>query len=77
MDPVNKAMTLVGVRSYGTEGRRNGVNEIQESENEIAEVVFKLEHIKDFKIIEKPNTSLLDPAIISVKTTTQKDLPIK
>lgn len=38
VDPVNKAMTLVGVRSFGTEGRRNGVNEIAVGENEIAEV---------------------------------------
>jgi hypothetical protein len=28
--------------------------------------VFKIEHIKDFKILEKPNTMLVDPAIISV-----------
>ena len=28
--------------------------------------MFKIEHIKDFKILEKPNTMLVDPAIISV-----------
>lgn len=71
MDPVNKAMTLVQVRSLGSEGRRNGQNEVPPSENEIAEVTFKIEHIKDFKIMEKPNTMLIDPAIISTSNVTK------
>ena len=66
MDPVNKAMTLIKVKSMGTEGRRNGVNEILGNDNEINEVIFKVDLIKDFKIIEKPNTNLVDPAIISI-----------
>lgn len=70
VDPVNKSMTLVGVRSFGSEGRRNGVNEIGATETEMSEVTFKIEHIKDFKIVEKPNTILVDPAIISSSTTT-------
>jgi protein LSM14 len=65
VDPVNKAMTLVGVRSFGSEGRRNGVNEVPVTDQDISEVTFKIEHIKDFRIVEKPNTILLDPAIIS------------
>ena len=64
VDPINKAMTLIMVKSYGSEGRRGGVNEILPTDNDIAEVLFKVDHIKDFKIIEKPNTTLLDPAII-------------
>jgi protein LSM14 len=68
VDPVNKAMTLINVKSYGTEGRRQGVNEIAASEAEIVEARFKVDHIKDFKIIEKPNPTLLDPAIISTET---------
>ena len=71
MDPVNKAMTLINLKSYGTEGRRNGVNEIPPSETELVEARFKVDHIKDFKIIEKPNPTLLDPAIISSETTTK------
>ena len=59
-------MTLMNVASFGSEGRRQGNNEIVPSESEISEVVFKIEHIKDFKIMEKPNTMLVDPAIISV-----------
>lgn len=67
VDPVNKAMTLIKVISYGTEGRRNGQNEIAASEGEITEARFKVDHIKDFKIIEKPNPTLLDPAIIQIE----------
>jgi len=65
VDAVNKAMVLINVKSYGTEGRRGGVNEIAPAEAEIGEARFKVDHIKDFKIIEKPNPVLLDPAIIS------------
>jgi hypothetical protein len=31
-------MTLINVRGFGTEGRRNGTNEIPQIDNEIAEV---------------------------------------
>lgn len=68
-------MTLIQVKSMGTEGRRDGQNEIQGLDNEIDEVNFKVDHIKDFRIIEKPYPSLIDPAIISIssqpKTTTE------
>jgi hypothetical protein len=50
----------------GTEGRRGGQNEILGNDNEIEEVTFKVDLIKDFKIIEKPNAQLVDPAIISM-----------
>ncbi len=69
VDPVNKSMTLVGVRSFGSEGRRNGANEVPPTETDISEVTFKIEHIKDFRIVEKPNTMLIDPAIISSSTS--------
>lgn len=62
-------MRLINVKSFGSEGRRNGTNEIPAQENEIPEALFKVDHIKDFKIIEKPNTVLLDPAIISTSNT--------
>lgn len=58
-------MTLINVKSFGSEGRRGGTNEIPPTDNEIAEARFKVDHIKDFKIVEKPNPTLLDPAIIS------------
>ena len=69
-------MNLENVRSFGTEGRRDGKNEISAHENTIPSVVFKVDHVKDFQIIkrpeaeeEKPQTSLEseDPAIISAQ----------
>lgn len=71
MDPVKKSMTLINVKSFGTEGRRNGVNEIPIIENEIPQVQFKVDQVKDFNIISKPDLTLLDPAILS----TSSDLP--
>ena len=69
VDPINKAMTLIKVHSLGTEGRRNGINEILGNDSEINEVTFKVDLIKDFRIIEKPNTNQVDPAIISINNT--------
>lgn len=69
-------MNLENVRSFGTEGRRDGKNEIQAHENTIPSVVFKVDHVKDFQIIKRPEeeekpkeTSLEseDPAIISAQ----------
>jgi hypothetical protein len=69
VDTVAKTMRLKNVKNCGTEGRRGGgSNEIQASEQEIQEVLFKIEHIKDFKILEKPNPILIDDAIISTST---------
>ena len=65
LDPVNKSMRLIRVKGFGSEGRRGGVNEVQAPDNEIEEVTFKVDHLKDFKILEKPNPILIDPAIIS------------
>lgn len=77
VDPVAKTMRLKNVKNCGTEGRRAGVNEIQASEMEIQEVLFKIEHIKDFKILERPNTILLDPAIVSTSNTSTEAQPAK
>jgi hypothetical protein len=35
VDPIVKSMTLINVKSFGTEGRRNGVKEIPSIDNEI------------------------------------------
>ena len=48
-------MNLQNVRSFGTEGRRDGKNEIQAHENTIPSVVFKVDHVKDFQIIKRPD----------------------
>ena len=47
-------MNLKDVQSFGTEGRRDGKNEIPAHENVIPSVVFKVDHIKDFTIIKRP-----------------------
>ena len=44
----DRSMNLENVRSFGTEGRRDGKNEIQALENTIPSVVFKVDHVKDF-----------------------------
>ncbi len=55
VDPIKKSMTLIKVTSFGTEGRRNGVNEIPLCEGQIEGVAFKVDQIKDFNIISKPD----------------------
>ena len=71
-----RSMNLSNVRSFGTEGRRDGKNEIQPHENIIQSVVFKVDHVKDFQIIKRPEKATpapepkeelqdQDPAIIS------------
>ena len=49
-----RSMNLQDVRSFGTEGRREGKNEIQAHENTIKSVVFKVDQVKDFQIIKRP-----------------------
>jgi len=55
------------VRSFGTEGRRNGEKEVPPS-NEIFEfITFRASDIKDLQVQEAPQASVPnDPAIISV-----------
>ena len=65
-------MTLLNVKSFGSEGRKGG-NEIPPSESDIPQVIFKVDHIKDFKIITKPDPILLDPAIISATAEKKTD----
>jgi len=73
-DQSQKAMTLSNVKSFGTEGRRNGVNEVQAQENEIQIVKFKVDQIIDFKILKKPEemTPYGDPAIIAITEKQQQ-----
>jgi hypothetical protein len=74
VDTVAKTMRLKNVKNCGTEGRRGGgSNEILASEQEIQEVLFKIEHIKDFKILEKPNPMLIDDAIVSTVTKKEEE----
>ncbi|MFO0116848.1 MAG: hypothetical protein ACK521_04290 [bacterium] len=84
VDKAERSMKLKDVKSYGTEGRRNGVNEVDPSEQEYPVVIFKVDHIKDFKIIKKPDESVKpktfveqDPAIISAQTVAPKKEELK
>ncbi len=43
VNPTEKSMTLENVKSMGSEGRRQGVNEIPASEAELKIVKFKVE----------------------------------
>ena len=47
-------MSLKDVKNMGTEGRRNGVNELPASESILGMVKFRVDLVKTFKIIEKP-----------------------
>ena len=67
-------MSLKDVKNMGTEGRRNGVNELPPSESILGMVKFRVDLVKTFKIIEKPmeeeqnapeEEDDVDPAIIS------------
>lgn len=71
VDQKRRSMHLTNVKSYGSEGRR-GVGEFPATDNIIQNVVFKVDHIIDFKIVKKPEPKdekdknvERDPAIIS------------
>ena len=52
VDRVKKTMSLKNVKSFGTEGRRNGVNEQQSRDDVMALVKFRVDLIKTFDIIK-------------------------
>ena len=72
VDRANKTMSLRQVRSLGTEGRRNGVDDVPPNDKIFANVKFRVDLIKSFKIIEnsqeeqtpKEEEEELDPAIV-------------
>lgn len=72
MDTAAKTMSLKNVQSFGTEGRRNGVNEVAASENILGMVKFKVELIKEFNIV-KQETQEDDPAILEQVEATEEE----
>jgi hypothetical protein len=56
-------MSLKNVKNMGTEGRRNGVNEIPPNDAVLGMVKFKVELIKEFNIVKNEQVEE-DPAII-------------
>ena len=72
-------MSLKNVKGFGTEGRRNGENEIPPSENILGTVKFRVDLVKTFEIIEKKSEEeeeeeeeTVDPAIISQEEETKE-----
>jgi len=53
VDTTKKTMSLKNVKNMGTEGRRNGVNEIPPGDNNTGMIKFKVELIKEFNIIHE------------------------
>jgi len=47
-------MHLKEVRSFGSEGRRPELGEIPAHDSVQPSVIFKVDHIKDFKIVKRP-----------------------
>ena len=66
-------MHLKDVRSFGSEGRRPELGEIPAHDTVQPTVIFKVDHIKDFKIVRRPpsekkqpeNSFTQDPAIVA------------
>ena len=61
----------------GTEGRRNGQNELPADEKVLGNVKFRVDLIKTFKIVDPPEEEAepkedepeMDPAIVQSETT--------
>lgn len=69
----NSTVALENVRSFGTEGRRNGEDEIAASDNIYEYIVFRGSDVKDLRIegkVEEPKPAPPpmpnDPAILGV-----------
>lgn len=72
VDKKKKTMSLKNVKNMGTEGRRNGVNELPPGDSILGTVKFRVDLVKTFEIIDKPEEEkeeppeeVVDPAIVS------------
>lgn len=72
VDKKKKTMSLKNVKNMGTEGRRNGVNELPPGDSILGTVKFRVDLVKTFEIIDKPQDDqeqapeeAMDPAIVS------------
>ena len=69
-------VSLSDVKSFGTEGRRNGVDEMEPSEDVWPYIVFRGSDVKDLQIVEPPKAKTQappasvpkDPAILMVSS---------
>ena len=82
-------MSLRQVKNMGTEGRRQGQNELPADEKVLGNVKFRVDLIKTFKIVDKPEGESvpkedepeMDPAIVQSEITdnnenTENDKPL-
>lgn len=73
----DQRLLLKDVKSFGTEGRNNGINEVptpapNDPNNLYAFVEFQIPMIKELYLAEKPGPVPEDPAIVSVKQSEKK-----
>lgn len=73
----DQRLLLKDVKSFGTEGRNNGINEVptpapNDPNNLYAFVEFQIPMIKELYLAEKPGHVPEDPAIVSVKQSEKK-----
>lgn len=64
VDPMKKTITLSKVRCLGTEGRLNGINEVQKSDEVHEQITFNANELDDFYVVKSTET-FQDPAIVS------------
>jgi protein LSM14 len=57
----NSTVSLSNVQSFGTEGRRNGVDEMEASEDIWQYIVFRGSDVKDLQIVEPPKAKTQNP----------------
>ena len=50
-------MNLTNVKCFGTEGRRNGINELPENEGSIASMDFKVLQLVEMQILKAPENN--------------------
>ena len=72
----DKRLLLQNVKSFGTEGRNNGINEVptpspDDPNNLYSYVEFQIPMIKELYLAEKPGPVPSDPAIVSAKKEPQ------
>lgn len=75
-DKAEKTITLTQVKSFGSEGRKGGNDEVPPSQTVHAKVKFRLDFLQKFDIIQKPSSSV-DPAIIASEESERPKPPQK
>ena len=81
VDKKKKTMSLKNVKNMGTEGRRNGVNELPPGDSILGTVKFRVDLVKTFEIIDKPKEEeeepveeMQDPAIVVTEDKAEEPL---